>query len=148
MRHVLIERHSGTQGIGQSTVVYLALRGAVVYACAPDIERERSGLAKAIERVKKQASKSPAPGKIYFHELDLSSIRQTKNSATALRERLIRNDGTRLDILVNNAGILSTSTELTEDGFEMTFEVNCLGHFVFINALLGMKHGYNWQRGL
>jgi NAD(P)-dependent dehydrogenase (short-subunit alcohol dehydrogenase family) len=132
---------SGTQGIGQCTVVYLALRGAIVYACAPDIDREHRGLAEAIEKIEKWASK-PSKSAIYFHGLDLSSMHKTKDSARALRERLTEDHGARLDIMVNNAGIMSTSTELSEDGFEKTFEVNCLGHFIFINSLLGKKYDY------
>lgn len=44
----------------------------------------------------------------------------------------------RVDILICNAGIMfSPQTELTVDGYEKTWGVNCLGHFVFTTALLG-----------
>ena len=38
-------------------------------------------------------------------------------------------------MLVNNAGLVQTRWLLTEDGFEMTFGVNHLGHFLLTNLL-------------
>jgi NAD(P)-dependent dehydrogenase (short-subunit alcohol dehydrogenase family) len=126
----------GTQGIGQSTTVYLALRGATVYACAPDLPREHDGLDEASKRVDQQATADVRPGSIHFHALDLVSMQGARLSAANLEKRL-KEEGGRLDILVNNAGIANTKADLSPDGFERTFAVNCLGHFVFINALLG-----------
>lgn len=76
------------------------------------------------------------PGTIHFHALDLSSVQGARLSANSLEERL-KADGGRLDILVNNAGIANMTPDLSPDGFERTFAVNCLGHFAFIDALLG-----------
>jgi NAD(P)-dependent dehydrogenase (short-subunit alcohol dehydrogenase family) len=117
--------------------VYLALRGATVYACAPDLSREHDGLAEASKRVEERATGEIKPGAIYFHALDLVSMQGTRSSAADLENKL-RKEG-RLDILVNNAGIANTQAELSPDGFERTFAVNCLGHFVFIETLLGRR---------
>jgi NAD(P)-dependent dehydrogenase (short-subunit alcohol dehydrogenase family) len=109
-----------------------------VYACAPDIPRERAGVEEALVRIEKHAGKKQGTGTVYFHELDLVSVRKTRASARALQERIkSAGGGERLDILVCNAATVSTSSQLSPDGYDKTFAVNCLGHFVFVNSLLG-----------
>jgi NAD(P)-dependent dehydrogenase (short-subunit alcohol dehydrogenase family) len=100
-------------------------------------------VAEAVKSVEKRKMKSPEPGTIHFHALDLSSVRGTRSSARLLEERLKLSETGRLDILVNNAGIASSMADLSPDGYDKTFAVNCLGHFVFIDTLLGM-----WPRRL
>jgi NAD(P)-dependent dehydrogenase (short-subunit alcohol dehydrogenase family) len=87
--------------------------------------------------VEQRAAADIKPGTIHFHALDLSAVHGARLSASALEERL--KEGGRLDILVNNAGIANMTPDLSPDGFERTFAVNCLGHFAFIDALLGRR---------
>ena len=64
-------------------------------------------------------------------ELDLASLASVRAFAAALADR-----GDRLDVLVNNAGVTMMKRTLTADGFEATFGVNHLGHFLLTNLLV------------
>jgi len=126
---------SGSQGIGLQTTLLLSRLGATVYVCTTVTKPNADGFFAA----QKELASDPRSGDIHFHPLDLSSIESAKLSAANLREEL---DDTfkpkRLDIIVGNAGVaFPTLDELGEDGYEKTFAVNCLGHFVFITTLLG-----------
>lgn len=66
-------------------------------------------------------------------QLDLGSIKSVKSFA----EQLNKNE-TQIDILINNAGVSLPKKEFqrTEDGFELHFGVNHLGHFLLTKLLL------------
>ena len=57
-------------------------------------------------------------------QLDLASLASVARAAGDIASRT-----ERLDILVNNAGVMAVDQSVTEDGFEMQFGVNHLGHF-------------------
>ena len=71
-------------------------------------------------------------GKVHFKQLDLASFDSIKRFAYEINE-----EENSIDILINNAGVLFTNLEdKTKDGFEMTFGVNYLGHFLLTFLLL------------
>lgn len=66
-----------------------------------------------------------------YMELDLGSLASIRKFATNFKQK-----GLPLHILVNNAGIMFPPYGTTEDGFELQFGVNHLGHFALTNLLL------------
>jgi len=62
--------------------------------------------------------------------LDLASFASIRSFA----ERVL-DEYPSLDVLVNNAGGLLSQRKLTQDGLEMTFGVNHLGHFLLTELL-------------
>jgi NAD(P)-dependent dehydrogenase (short-subunit alcohol dehydrogenase family) len=68
-------------------------------------------------------------GTVRVAELDLASLASVKSFAKGW-------DG-RLDLLVNNAGVMTPPKyRTTEDGFELQFGTNHLGHFALTGRLL------------
>jgi len=60
--------------------------------------------------------------------LDLESLGSVRQFSAALK-------GTRIGVLGLNAGITSRKITKTEDGFERTFQVNYLAHFLMFQLL-------------
>ena len=109
-------------GIGYDTARVLALRGArVLLGC-----RSEEKAVEAINKIK--AIKADA--EVVWVPLDLASLASIENAAD-----IVCNEA-RLDALVNNAGVMMTPKLQTEDGFELQFGVNHLGHFALTGRLL------------
>ncbi|KAH7142069.1 hypothetical protein EDB81DRAFT_899568 [Dactylonectria macrodidyma] len=113
----------GNTGIGRSTAVALASKGAKVYLGA----RSEAKAAMAIEEIKTQLPSA----QILSLTLDLTSFQSVVSAATKLR-----NDETSLHGLVNNAGIMGVPFALTEDGYEVQFQTNYLSHWLLTFHLL------------
>jgi len=62
---------------------------------------------------------------------DLASLGSVRALA---KEFLVKHDS--LDVLVNNAGGVKVTRSVTADGFETTFQVDYLSHFLLTNLLL------------
>ncbi|CAN9499290.1 unnamed protein product [Ophioblennius macclurei] len=115
----------GNTGIGKETAVDLARRGARVILACRDMDRAT----KAAEDVKKRSGNDNVVVKM----LDLASLQSVRDMA---KDILASEE--RLDILINNAGVMSCPQWKTEEGFEMQFGVNHLGHFLLTNCLLDL----------
>src|SRR5579872_5218617 len=106
-----------TEGVGKATAVALAARGFRTVLAA------RSA-AKA-EFVKREIASATGRDDVDVLVGSLNSLAQVRRLAEAFKSRY-----GQLDVLVNNAGIFAPSRVLTEDGFETTFQVNYLSHFL------------------
>lgn len=112
-------------GIGKETAKDLVSRGArVIIAC-----RNESKAAQAAEEIKKADEKRPDA--VVIKKLDLASLASIRSFAED-----ILNTESKIDILINNAGMVTAQQLKTEDGFDMQFGVNHLGHFLLTNLLL------------
>ncbi|XP_032590882.1 retinol dehydrogenase 12-like [Drosophila grimshawi] len=112
-------------GIGKETVLELARRGATVYmAC-----RNKSKTEQALKEIIEQTGNN----KIFFRELDLSSLKSVRKFVSNFKE-----EQDELHILINNAGVILETRGLTEDGFEMQLGVNHMGHFLLTILLLDL----------
>jgi retinol dehydrogenase-12 len=110
-------------GIGRATAEGLARRGGRVYVASRSPEKGAAAVA-AIQA----ATGNPA---VSFLPLDLADLDSVRACALGFLAR-----GEPLHVLVNNAGVAG-HRGLTRQGFELTFGVNHLGHFVLTSALLG-----------
>ena len=63
--------------------------------------------------------------------LDLASLHSIRECA----DKILEKEG-KIHILVNNAGVMMCPYWKTEDGFEMQFGTNHLGHFLLTELLL------------
>ena len=113
----------GNAGVGKETAAGLARAGANVVITARDRARGVAALTEVRERSGNDS--------VELMSLDLASLASIRSFADEL---LARRD--RLDVLVNNAGLVSRNRTETQDGFETTFGVNHLGHFLLTSLLL------------
>ena len=112
-------------GIGYETALDLYQKGArVIVAC-----RNEEKAWKAIERMRAQGG----TGQLVFGHLDLASLSSVKEFTTRLLET-----ESRIDLLINNAGIMIPPPTKTEDGFEIQFGVNFIGHFALTGYLFNL----------
>lgn len=110
-------------GIGFETAAALAARRAkVVLAC-----RSARKAGDAIARIR---ARTPGAD-LEFLELDLASLGSVAQFAGAFDSA-----SDRLDLLINNAGVMAPPLGHTEDGFELHFGCNHLGHFALTGRLM------------
>ncbi|XP_020581982.1 short-chain dehydrogenase TIC 32, chloroplastic-like [Phalaenopsis equestris] len=74
---------------------------------------------------------SIAGGDLTILPLDLSSLSSVRSFASQFLAL-----GFPLNILINNAGRFVFDQAESEDGFELTFAINFIGHFLLTNLLL------------
>lgn len=113
----------GNSGIGLEAAKMLAEAGAdVVIACRNPQKAERA--ATEIAR---------CGGSCATVSLDVSSLASVRAAAEDIRSRWQRLDG-----LINNAGIMQPPQTQTEDGYELQFATNHLGHFLLSGLLFDL----------
>ena len=113
----------GNSGIGLAIAMEIVSKGAqVVLACRNQIKAAAA----------KQKILNILPdADIQIYPLDLASFASIKKFSN-----LFIAEHSKLDVLINNAGVLSEEQLFTEEGFELQFGVNYLGHALLTHLLL------------
>jgi NAD(P)-dependent dehydrogenase (short-subunit alcohol dehydrogenase family) len=113
----------GNAGLGYETVKALAESGATVVMASRNEEKARFA---------RQSILATNPeAEIEIVSLDLASLDSVQSAVDEITA-----EHETIDILVNNAGLMALPQQTTDDGFEMQFGVNHLGHWAFTAGLL------------
>jgi NAD(P)-dependent dehydrogenase (short-subunit alcohol dehydrogenase family) len=122
-----------SSGLGFYTVRALALKGAKVIMGCRSLEKG--------EHARNKICSEGISEKPQVWHLDLASQESVKKFALRFTEAY-----SRLDLLINNAGLMLVPFSKTEDGFEMQFGVNHLGHFALTASLWPVLSGTEHAR--
>ncbi|CAB85991.1 putative protein [Arabidopsis thaliana] len=132
----------GTGGIGMETARVLSKRGAHVVIGARNMG--------AAENAKTEILRQNANARVTLLQLDLSSIKSIKAFVREFHAlhlplnllmytfslSLIQFKAFAPPFLANNAGVMFCPYQLSEDGIELQFATNHIGHFLLTNLLL------------
>ncbi len=111
-------------GLGFGLTGRLTAAGAEVVMAVRNLEKGEAARSELL-------AANPA-ARIRLERIDLASLASVADFADA---RLA--DGRPIDILLNNAGVMMPpKRETTDDGFELQFESNYLGHYALTGRLL------------
>jgi len=112
-----------TDGIGKQTALALAKKGYKIVIVGRNKNKT--------EAVKKEIEESSTGSTVDYLLADFTSLKQIHQLVETFKSRY-----TKLDVLINNIGIFSAERKLTEDGYEMCYQVNYLSQFFLSNLLL------------
>jgi len=112
-----------TSGIGEETALALAKKDHALYLLVRNTEKGG--------QLKKRLVAETGNTHIFVVQCDLADMRSVHQAANELKAKLFA-----VNVLINNAGGIFNERELTKDGFEMTFAVNHLGHFLLTTSLM------------
>ncbi|WP_316847198.1 oxidoreductase [Pedobacter psychrodurus] len=103
-------------GIGYETTKALYEAGAHIIMACRDIDRA--------EEAKESIRLVNAAGSLEVVKLNLSSLSAIKEFS----DQIIKNHH-KIDVLINNAGVMLPPASKTDDGFELQFGTNFIGHY-------------------
>src|SRR6478736_4528387 len=110
-------------GLGLETAKALAAKGAHVVLAVRNLDKGEA----AVEWI----SRSVPQADLELQRLDLGSLASVREAAAEIKAK-----HDTIDLLINNAGVMYPPKETTEDGFELQFGTNHLGHFALTGLML------------
>jgi NAD(P)-dependent dehydrogenase (short-subunit alcohol dehydrogenase family) len=114
-----------TDGIGKQTAIELAKFGSRIIIHGRNGERCKKA---AVEIADKTENLN-----IDYLSADFTSLAQVKEMANSMNSKY-----ERLDVLINNAGVFENEKIFTINGYEKTFSINHLAHFLLTNLLIDL----------
>jgi NAD(P)-dependent dehydrogenase (short-subunit alcohol dehydrogenase family) len=111
-----------SSGLGRESARALAAAGATVILAARNID--------ALDEAERWIHAEIPKATTVTVQLDLTSLAGVRTAAGKIREA-----APVVDILMNNAGVMFTPFGRTQDGFEIQFGTNHLGHFELTREL-------------
>ena len=112
-----------TDGVGKQTAIQLAKKGYHIVMMVRSKERAEQTIA--------EITAATGNKQLEYILVDLTSLAQVRKAAAEFLAKY-----PTLDILINNAGLIVPDKQITKDGFEQSFEVNHLSHFLLTHLLL------------
>jgi retinol dehydrogenase 12 len=123
-----------TSGLGLGTAQGLARAGAQVVL----VGRSAARLAAAKAHIIQETPQA----QIEIIQADLSALSEVHRTAESFLE-----EHDRLDVLVNNVGATMLRYQESPDGYELTWALNFLGHFLMSHSLLEVLKTTAQQQG-
>lgn len=114
-------------GIGKVTVRELARKGATVVLTSRNLEKGQQAKKEICEQI------SPLKCDIHVMILDLSSLASVYKWTQQFKDKF-----KKINHLFLNAGVMACPFALSEDGYELQFATNHLGHFFIVEELFKM----------
>jgi len=112
-----------TSGIGKAVAFKLSDLGASLILLSRNEEKG--------DRICEQIRKRTENAQVKFYRVDISSMRDVKSAV----ER-IKSNFNHIDVLINNAGARFDNYLKNDQGVELTFATNHLGHFLLTLSLI------------
>jgi len=112
-----------TSGIGKETALSLARQGHSLYLLVRDMQKG--------DALKTYLIKETGNKEVHIIKCDLADLQTVRDAAAELSGKLFA-----INTLINNAGGIFAERRLSKGGFEMTFAVNHLGHFLLTSLLM------------
>ena len=113
------------KGIGKEAAKQIAKLGAKVYMACRSIDSANQAREEIVNETKNQ--------NVFVRQLDLASVDSIINFSEQFKKEELK-----LDVLINNAGVMSQSKNITDNGVEMTFAINVLGHHLLTRLLVDL----------
>ncbi len=114
-----------TSGIGKAAALKLADLGASLILLSRNEEKG--------EKICNQIRKRNNNAHVKFYKVDISSMKEVKYFV-----EIIKSDFNHIDVLINNAGARYDNYFKNDEGVELTFATNHLGHFLLTLSLIEM----------